>query len=326
MRPRTWALIVVLVLVFANAFWLTAIGSRDKHITAYFDRAVGVFAGSDVRVLGVKVGRVDEVSPQGTQVRVELTVDHDVQIPASAGAVSVAPSVVSDRYVQLVPAYTDGAELETGATIPRERTATPVELDQLYSSLNDLVTALGPNGANKDGALSRLLTVGADNLRGNGAELNTLVAELGKAAKTLSGSSGDLFGTIDYLRKFTGMLAQNDGAVRQVTTQLADVSRVLSENRGELAAGLNKLATALDELRQFIADNRAAIKSNVDKLASVTQSLVDQRASLAEALDAGPLAVDNLLRSYNPQTGTLDGRSPLPDLPLPLPLGGGAFR
>ena len=53
--------------------------------------------------------------------------------------------------------YDGGAPLADDARIGLERTAVPVELDRIFSSLNDLNVALGPEGANKNGALSRLL-------------------------------------------------------------------------------------------------------------------------------------------------------------------------
>src|SRR5262249_26060628 len=61
----------------------------------------------------------------------------------------------------------------------------------------------------------------------------------------------------------------------------------------------------------------AKLKSNVDKLASVTQVLVDQRAALAEVLDLAPLALSNIINSYNGSSGTLDARSNLNELTQP---------
>lgn len=332
-RARFGAAGLVLVLLLGTGAWLVLHGQAGKRITAYFTTAVGVYAGSDLRVLGVKVGSVDAVRPEGTQVKVTMTLRDDVAVPASVNAVVVAPSIVSDRYVQLSPAYTGGPRLPAGAVIPAGRTATPVELDQLYDSIRKLTTALGPNGANAHGSLSELLDTGAANLSGNGDKLGDTIERFGKAARTLSGASGDLFATIDNLQKFTTMLRDNDGQVRQAEQQLADVSGFLAADRDDLAAALEQLATALRQVKTFIQSNRARIRSNVDKLASLTQTLVNQRASLAEALDVAPLAAGNLLGAYDPATGTLAGRADLNELsmgqggarpaaaaPLPLPL------
>lgn len=318
------ALLAVLIVFTGSLAWLVMRDFGTKQIVAYFGEAIGVYAGSDVRVLGVPVGTITSVSPQGTRVRVGITIDRGIDVPADALAVVVAPSVVSDRYVQLGPAYTGGAKMADGDEIPADRTATPVELDQLYESLDRLATALGPDGANRTGALSDLLDTGAANLDGNGKALGNSIAELGKATRTLSGSQGDLFDTIANLERFTAMLRSSDDQVRKAETQLRDVAGFLADDRQELAAALNELATALIQVRDFIRDNRALLKSNVDKLASITETLISQRASLEEALDVAPLALTNVMGAYNPKTGSFEGRGNLRELtPLPLPAVGG---
>ena len=314
---RFIAIACVLALVMTAALWWVFAGMNGRKVTAHFAAAVGVYPGGDVRVLGVKVGTIDEVTPEGKTVKVVFTVDRDVRVPENAQAVVVAPSVVSDRYVQLAPAYTGGPTLGDNAVIPRERTATPVELDDLYSSLDKLTTALGPNGANADGALADLLNAAAKNLEGNGQALNDTLKNLGQATRTLSGSKEDLFATVDNLQKFTAMLAANDSQVRDFNKQLADVSKMLADERGDLGAALNELATALGQVQGFIKDNREVLKSNVDKLASITQVLVNQRAALAETLDVAPLALGNLQNSYNAASGTLDTRANINELNQP---------
>jgi phospholipid/cholesterol/gamma-HCH transport system substrate-binding protein len=317
------ALGVVALLVCVGALWWVFRDLGAKRVTAFFNDAVGVYAGSDLRILGVQVGTVDSVTPIGTRVAVIMTLDGGISVPADADAVVVSPSVVSDRYVQLTPAYTGGPALADGALIPVDRTATPVELDKLYDSLNELTTALGPGGANKNGALSDLLTTGAANLDGNGKALGTLIQQLSAATRTLSGYSGDLFGTIDNLRKFTTMLKDNDAQVRDAVNQLAQVSGFLAADRQDLAAALNTLATALGQVRTFIQDNRTRLKSNVDKLAGITQVLVNQRASLAEALDVFPLDAANVLNAFDPGSHTLNGRVDLNEFSSVFPTSGG---
>jgi phospholipid/cholesterol/gamma-HCH transport system substrate-binding protein len=314
---RALALACVLVLVTSAALWWIFSGVTERKVTALFGAAVGLYPGSDVRVLGVKVGTIDDVTPEGRLVRVVMTLDRDVEVPADAQAVVVAPSVVSDRYVQLAPAYTAGPTMGDDAVIPRERTATPVELDELYASLDKLTTALGPTGANRDGALSDLLTSAAKNLDGNGQALNDTIENLGDATRTLSGSKDDLFATVDNLSSFTAMLAANDSQVRDFTVQLAEVSGFLADERENLGAALTELAVALGQVQGFIKDNRAVLKSNVDKLASITGVLVEQRAALAETLDVAPLALGNLQNSYNAASGTLDTRADVNELNQP---------
>jgi len=309
------AVIVAAALVTGGVLVYQA-GHKNIQVTAYFTETIGVYPGSTVRVLGVPVGTVTAVQPQGTQVKVTMTVDSGVTVPADAKAVVVAASVVSDRYVQLTPAYTGGPQLADNAVIPVSRTAVPVEVDQIYTSINRLSQALGPNGLNKNGALSQLVKTGAANLTGNGASLHAMITQFGALSKTLGDNSGNLFATITYLQRFTSMLKANDGQVRLAEQQLADVSGFLASDRQDLGAALHELSIALGQVQVFIANNRGLIKSNVTKLASITRLLVDEKASLSEALDVAPLAVDNVVNAYDATNRTLDGRGNLNELSM----------
>ncbi|MFF5897398.1 MCE family protein [Streptomyces argenteolus] len=309
------------VVAVAATSGVMAMDERGRTtVTAYFDRATGVYAGSDLRVLGVKVGTVESVEPHGEEVRVVLKLDEGVEVPAAAHAVVVAPSLVADRYVQLAPAYTGGARLEEGAVLPAAANATPVEVDQLYESITELSTALGPEGANADGALSELLDTGAKNLDGNGEAIGDSIEQFGKATKTLDRSSGNLFDTLSYLQTFTTMLKDNDGNVRAAEQQLNSVTGFLADDKENLGAALTELGKALGQVKGFIQKNRGALKKNVDLLVPLTQTLVDQRASLAESLDTLPLAAGNVLNAYDPANRTLNGRTNLNELSMGGPL------
>ncbi|MEV6645870.1 MCE family protein [Amycolatopsis sp. NPDC051371] len=313
----TWlAFACVLALVVTAGLWLVFRASTGTTLSAYFGKTVGLYAGSSVRVLGVPVGQVTDVTPQGDAVRVDMRVDA-VQLPADVGAVVVAPSLVSDRYVQLTPAYDSGPTLATGTVLAKDRTATPVELDDLYSSLDKLSTALGPNGANKDGALSGVLDTAANTLKGNGASLNSTVGQLADLAKTLDGSKDDLFSTVQNLNSFTGALAQSDQQLNEFYGRVADVSQFLAADSSDVGAALQSLGGALGDVQQFVNDNKGALESNVDKLASLSKVLVDQRASLAEVLDIAPTGATNFINSYDAASGTIAVRDNLNELTNP---------
>ncbi|MEI7030215.1 MCE family protein [Streptomyces pratensis] len=289
-------------------------------VTAYFDRATGVYAGSDLRVLGVRVGTVESVEPRGEEVEVVLRLDKGVEVPEDAHAVVVAPSLVADRYIQLAPAYDGGPRLADHAVLPAARNATPVEVDELYASITEISTALGPDGANGSGALARLLDTGAKNLDGNGKAVGDSIEQFGKATRTLDRSSDDLFSTLTYLQSFTTMLKDKDSDVRTAEQQLDSVTTFLADDKKNLSAALKELGAALGQVKTFIAKNRGALKKNVDALVPVTQALVDQRASLAEAMDTLPLAAGNVLNAYDPATRSLSGRTNLNELSMGGPL------
>ncbi len=301
-------LVVVAVLVIAGAATVLK-GDDTKTVTAMFPRTVSVYEGSDVRVLGVQVGTVDTVEPAGTSVKVTMTYENTVKVPKDVKAAIIAPSVVGDRYVQLTPVYEGGAQLEDGATLGLDRTAVPLELDQIYQNLNDIAEALGPDGANKSGSLTRLLRSTAKNFSGQGKQFNQTITDLSQFTTTLDNRKEDLFGTAREIEVFVGALAENDTTVRRFNDSLQGAADLLEGEREDLAAALRNLGTAMTAVRGFVNDNEEALSRNIKGLVKVTRLLVKRRGELDETLSAAPVALANLFHTYNPSTGTLDTRT-----------------
>ncbi|WP_316752240.1 MCE family protein [Streptomyces herbicida] len=310
---RRVAVVIALALVAALTYVLWP-RSESVHVTVYFPRTVGIYPGSDVRVLGVRIGEVQKITPEGQRVRVELEYGAGRRVPADAQAAIINSSVVSDRYVQLLPVYRHGPTMRSGDVIPETRTAVPVELDRIFDSLHTTADALGPKGANKDGSLSRLLGVSADNLGGQGENLHRAVEDLSQAVTTLSDGRTDLFGTVRNLQVFTAALAADDQSVRSFNTSLAKVAGQLAGERKDLADALLNLGTALGDVSDFVKKNKKSLTSNVTGLSKVTKVLVTQRAALDELLKVAPTGLSNLNNAYNPSAGTLDTRNN-PDRP-----------
>ncbi|MDF2273103.1 MCE family protein [Streptomyces coacervatus] len=302
------ALLTALALVVGLTYVLWP-RPEPVRVTAYFPRTVGIYPGSDVRVLGVSIGEVKKITPEGDRVRVDFEYDEGRKVPADAQAAIINSSVVSDRYVQLLPVYRKGPVMRSGAVIPEKRTAVPVELDRIFDSLHTTADALGPKGANKDGSLSRLLGVSADNLDGQGANLNRTVQDLSQAVTTLSDGRKDLFGTVRNLQVFTAALASDDRSVRSFNSSLAQVAQQLSGERQDLADALRNLGTALGDVSAFVKKNKNSLTTDVKGLSKVTKVLVTQRAALDELLRVAPAGLSNLNNAYNPSSGTLDTRN-----------------
>lgn len=316
--PRHIAILVttvVVALIAAGVLWWVFTSISKTHITAYFKSSVGIYEGTDVRIMGVKVGSVDKVEPQGEQVKVELSVDGGQPLPADVRAVQITPSVVADRYIQLTPTYHDGdRKAGKDITLSLNQTMVPVEVDQLYSSVEKLSKSLGPQGANRQGALSDLITTGAKNLSGNGDKLGQTIEKLSAATQTLSDSRGNLVDTIKNLDVFVGALADNDAQVRQFNTQLSSFSEFLAGERQQLGQALNKLSIALGDVATFVQDNRIALGDRVRELLPTTKTLADTTNFQKEILTVLPVTLSNLANAYNAESGTLDLRVVLPEL------------
>lgn len=305
--PILGALLAVAVVVaLLVTFWPR---QQQKTLVAEFPRTVSLYVGSDVRILGVPVGKVTSVTPDGTDVVVHLEYDAKYSVPADAKAAIVSPSIVGDRFVQLTPVYQGGPKLRDGAHLGLDRTATPLELDQIYSSLNDLNKALGPQGANQDGSLSRLLDATAKNFGGQGEQFHTTIQNLGRFTQTLADNKDELFGTTREIETFVRALSKNDNTVRRFNDSLQAGSQVLAGERHDLGAALHNLAIAMTQVRSFVHDNRTALTSNIKGLTQLSQILVKRRKALDEILHVAPNALNNLALAYNSKAGTLNTRA-----------------
>ncbi|MGN6782861.1 MAG: MCE family protein [Marmoricola sp.] len=316
------ALVVALVLVFMPH-------GGKRYVTADFPEAVSLYVGSDVKVLGVPVGTVESVVPQGTTVRVRMSYDDSYKVPADVKAAVISPSIVGDRYVQLTPAYKGGPVLPDNATLGVKRTAVPLELDQIFGSLNMLNKALGPDGVNAPGAsgtgaLTRLLDSTARNFGGQGVQFHQTLEDLGKFTRTLADNKDKLFGTAAEIERFVNTLSRNDSTVRQFNDQLQSGSSLLASDREELAAALHNLSIALIKVRGFVQDNKSTLHSNIAGLARITDTIVKRRASLDETLRIAPAALNNLALAYDPNNGTLDTRDNVGELGTKLSSNPGA--
>jgi phospholipid/cholesterol/gamma-HCH transport system substrate-binding protein len=330
-RGRLVIAVVLVALVLAGAGLLIRNTFFGPHtITAYFHTTTAIYAGDEVRVSGVKVGSIKSIQPQGTVVKMTLKVDRDVPIPADAKAVVVASNLVAARYVQLTPAYrTSGPVMRDGAVIPVERTAVPVEWDEVKTQLMRLATDLGPSSGVSGTSVGRFIDSAANALEGNGDKLRQTLGELSGVGRILANGSGNIVDIIKNLQTFVTALRDSNTQIVQFNDRLATLTSVVNDSRSELDAALTDLSTAVGEVQRFIAGSRNQTSEQVARLADLTQILVDQHMALENILHSSPNALGNFFNDYNADTGTIVGGFGIVDfanptlsglmVPLPVP-------
>ena len=238
---------ILTVVVGASAFWFSEEDRRTY--TATFSRAVQVFPGGKVRVLGVDVGLITEVRNVEDGVAVSFTVDDpDVQLPADVQAAVVPVSLLGERYIQLFPAYRGGPTLQEGDVIPLERTAVP---------------AIDPN------TVSGFVSGAARLLEGNGAKLNSLIEHAAGVMETLSGKRDALAEIVVQFERLTVALATRQEELGRLIDTYNTVARTLTTNR----TALELASLLIDHRKPLHQDIRALTRTgrtfdrNVDALA-----------------------------------------------------------
>jgi phospholipid/cholesterol/gamma-HCH transport system substrate-binding protein len=296
--------IVVGITVVATPWWKHL--SRNTYV-AYFANTNGLYTGDEVRILGVAVGTVEQIDPQPNAAKVTFSVDSHYPVPADARAAILSPSLVTARAIQLVPAYSGGPKLSDGATIPLERTAVPVEWDDLRKQLEKLTDSLQPVTPGGPSALGEFIDTTAANLRGEGDTARDTVIKLSQAVSALGDHSTDIFSTVRNLQLLVSALSSSSDLLAAFNRNLADVSTVLSNTPNEWAQAMQGLDGAVNDLRGFVADNREALGTTFDHLNAITTAMNDSRGDIKQTLHVAPTVFQNFMNIYQPAQSAVTG-------------------
>ena len=302
------AAVLTLVIVAAAAVLLHSAGTANRRtVVAYFANSNGIFVGDEVRILGVPVGKIDRIEPQTQWVKITFWFDGKYQVPADAKAVILSPAIVTARIIQLTPAYTGGPQMQSGAVIPEQRTAVPVEWDDLRQQLQRLTQLLAPT---EPGGLSTLGSVvhnTAETLRGQGANIHDTIVKLSQAVSVLGDHSEDLFGTLKNLSILVSALQDSGDVMRHLNGNLATATGLLTDEPNEVGGAISALDAVVGQVRTFVADNRESLGGTADKLASVSTTLTASLDDIKQALHLAPNELQNLMNIYQPAQATLGG-------------------
>ncbi|MCV7342933.1 MCE family protein [Mycolicibacterium rhodesiae] len=314
MMRRRWVKVLSVLLagllVVGAAVLVRNIFFGPKTVNALFTTATGIYPGDDVRVSGVKVGTIKAIEPQGTQTKLVLDVDRDVPIPADAKAVIVAQNLVAARYVQLTPAYRNnvGPKMADNAVIPLDRTAIPVEWDEVKEQLTRLATDLGPQSGVSGTSVSRFIDSAANALDGNGDKLRQTITELAGVSRVLANGSGNIVDIIKNLQTFVTTLRDSSEQVVMFQNRLATLTSVIDGNRSDLDAALKNLSVAIVDIQRFVAGSRNQASEQIQRLTNVTTNLLNNKMEIENILHIAPNALSNAYNIYNPSSGSAVGQ------------------
>ncbi|MCB0934055.1 MAG: MCE family protein [Mycobacterium sp.] len=324
-RNRVAALAAVLVALLTAGVLLVVRDTVHKptRITAYFTSATSIYPGDDVRVAGVKVGSITNIQAQGTKARMTLVVKPGIPVPADARAVVVAQNLVGARYVQLAPAFgadgkTNGPTMRDGAVIDVDRTAVPVEWDEVKAQLYRLASDLGPGADASSSSLGRLIDSAATAVDGNGNKLRQTIKQLSELSRILAEGSGNIVDVIKNLQTFVTVLRDSNIQIVEFQNRLATVSSVLDGSRSDLDAALNNLSVAVVDVKRFVAGSRNQTAESMERLADVSRNLVDNQMALKNLLHVAPNAIGNAYNIYNPDIQSALGAFALANFSNPL--------
>ncbi|ULL11705.1 mammalian cell entry protein [Mycobacterium liflandii] len=327
-RTKTWLAVLLVGLLAAGVVVLlrtTEVVNRT-NVVAYFENSNGVFTGDEVRILGVPVGKITSIEPQPESVKVSFWYDSKCIVPADAKAAILSPTLVTSRAIQLTPAYTGGPAMSDNAVIPRQRTAVPVEWDDVRAQLAKLTKELQPTEPGGVSPLGSVINTAADNLRGEGANIRDTVIKLSQAFSVLGDHSTDIFSTVKNLAILVSALQDSTNLMRQLNQNLATVTGLLANDPNEVANAVRNLGDTVGEVQRFVADNREALGTTSDKLAGVSQALNDSLDDVKQFLHVAPNTLQNYVNIWQPAQGAVSAVPMLNNFANPISFLCGAIQ
>ncbi|MEV0080241.1 MlaD family protein [Nocardia neocaledoniensis] len=253
MRSRTiplgLAVFVALSLVATATIWSTLQRSvpGDTHrYSATFTDVLGLRTGDDVRIAGVRVGRVDAIDlVDRRHARVTLSVQSRQHLSTTTKALIRYQNLIGQRYVALAVGESAGEPLPPGGAIPLERTESSFDVSTLLSGFEPLFSLLQPDEVN---SLSETLVQA---LQGDGVSLSALITQAAALAATFGERDQILGAVISNLSDVIASLAHRSGELETLITQSRALVTGLYEQGavlGDAVTGIAESTTALTDL------------------------------------------------------------------------------
>ncbi|ORJ64146.1 MCE family protein [Mycobacterium simiae] len=255
------ALFTVVCLVFT--FTLVAVFGqlRFEDRTGYqavFTNISGLKSGNFVRIAGVEVGKVGDLSlhHDGT-VTVGFTIDKDIRLTEGTKAVVRYENLIGDRYLALDEAPGPPRRLPPGATIPLARTSPALDIDALIGGFRPLFRALDPDQVNAlSGQLLRIF-------QGQGGTLASVLSQTSVLTSTLAGRSELIGELITNLNMVLHTFAARDHEFSDGVDKLAQLVEGLAQRKDDISTGLAYVNAAAGSITDLLVQARQPIKDVV---------------------------------------------------------------
>ena len=307
--PRTLLAAALAVLLVSGLLAVNASAQRSSRmtVTGYFDNSTGLYVGDDVRIRGVSVGKVTKIEPEPLRSKITFWFDARYKVPADANAVILSPQLVTGRAIQLTPPYSGGPTMARGAVIDRDRTAVPVEWDEVRAQLERLTEMLQPAEPGGVSSLGAAINTAAGNLRGQGEDIRATVIKLSQTVSVLNDHSSDVFGTIKNLSTLVSGLRDSSDLLAQLNINLAEVSALLADDPNKVSRAVADLNGVVTDVRSFVAENREPIGIASEKLQSISDAVAASLDDIKQTLHVLPTVAVNFNNIYEPANGSLTG-------------------
>jgi phospholipid/cholesterol/gamma-HCH transport system substrate-binding protein len=270
------------------------VAGKTASYSAVFTDVYGLREGDDVRMAGVRVGRVEKIDIDGKLAKVSFIVQQEQRLFGNTVASVTYQNIVGQRYLGLSLGQ-EGTRnlLPPGSVIPPERTEPSFDVTALLNGYEPLFSLFNPRDADN------LTKAVIQSLQGDTSSLATLVSQTSTLTDTFAGRDQALGDTITNLNKVVASLAAQNDNLDGVITQTGDMVSELDRRRPELVSSAGSLARVLGRLSTSVVDVYPAAREFMDRQPGATRHILGVEPQVAFFADNIPLMMKGIIRAGN---------------------------
>lgn len=266
-------------------------GGSYAGYSAVFDDASRLESGDSVRVAGVRVGTVKSVSLQPDRtVLVDFDTERNIALTTGTKAAVRYLNLVGDRYLELIDSPGSTRLLPAGSQIPKERTASALDLDLLLGGLKPVIQGLDPQDVNA--LTSSLIQI----FQGQGDTLSSLMSKTSSFSNTLADNDQVIGQLIDNLDTVVDTLNRDGGKFSATVDRLEQLITGLSQDRDPIGTAVTQLDNGTASIATLLTQARPPLDATVDQLNRMAPLLADYKVVLDRGLQKAPANYRKLAR------------------------------
>ncbi|MGL4306185.1 MAG: MCE family protein [Mycobacteriaceae bacterium] len=290
----------VVALLLTSIIWFTLernVSGKTNSYTAIFSDVSGLRSGDDVRMAGVRVGRVEAVELVDNQAKVSFIVQEDQKIFDNTRALIRYQNLIGQRYIALaLPHNERGMEMTSGASIDIKNTEPSFDISLLLNGFEPLFATLNPEQIN---SLSESIVQA---VQGDGASLASLIAQSTTLATTFANKDEVLGSLIENLGSALNQLNMQSTELKSVILQVRKLVEGLNGQSATLGSSVLKIGDAADSLATMLGSIQPSLKTTLDSAKQASVLLTSLGEKLDKTAQDVPIFLAGLIRAS--QSGT----------------------
>jgi phospholipid/cholesterol/gamma-HCH transport system substrate-binding protein len=310
---------VLLTGVLAATIANTGFGATSTY-TAVFTDASGLAEGDDVRLRGVKVGRVASLEVlDDALAAVELEIESERRVPAAVTATIKYRNIIGQRYVALGETDAGGPALDPGATIPVERTKPALDLTALFNGFQPLFRALSPDDVN------RLSFEIVQVFQGEGGTIESLLESTASLTSTIADRDAAIGDVIDNLNVVIGTVSERSPELIDLIGELQQLVSGLAAQREPIGEAIAAIGDLTDTTAGLLGEARPVLRDDIAALGDLSGNLAAESPEVDRVLRGLAPKLEALSRTvsygswFNFYLCIIDGEVTVPGVSAPVP-------